>query len=180
MHGKLRHPRLLGVRYDKAAREVIKEDAVITHPEKVLFPEDGITKGELAAYYESIAPVMLPHMRGRPVTMERYPGRHRRRRGSGRRTSSKGFPEWLERVEVPKKDGTVHHPLDHRHALAALDRRIRTRITPHVWMSRVPTLDHPDVCVFDLDPSDDDDRRCCARRRWRSATCWTSSVCRAG
>ena len=42
---------------------------MITHPEKVLFPGDGITKGELAAYYESIAAVMLPHIRARPVTM---------------------------------------------------------------------------------------------------------------
>ena len=42
----------------------------ITHPEKVLFPEDGITKGELAAYYEAIAPLMLPHLRGRPITMD--------------------------------------------------------------------------------------------------------------
>jgi DNA primase len=46
---------------------------VITHPEKVLFPGDGITKGELAAYYEAVAPLILPHLRGRPVTMERYP-----------------------------------------------------------------------------------------------------------
>ena len=46
---------------------------MITHPEKVLFPDDGITKGELAAYYEAIAPVMLPHIRAGPVTMERYP-----------------------------------------------------------------------------------------------------------
>jgi bifunctional non-homologous end joining protein LigD len=46
---------------------------MITHPEKVLFPDDGITKGELAAYYETIAPVMIPHIRARPVTMERYP-----------------------------------------------------------------------------------------------------------
>ena len=46
---------------------------MITHPEKVLFPDDGITKGELAAYYEAMAPVLLPHLRGRPVTMERYP-----------------------------------------------------------------------------------------------------------
>ena len=46
---------------------------MITHPEKVLFPDDGITKGELAAYYEAIAPIMLPHIRARPVTMERYP-----------------------------------------------------------------------------------------------------------
>ena len=43
---------------------------MITHPEKVLFPDDGITKAELASYYETIAPLMLPHLRGRPVTME--------------------------------------------------------------------------------------------------------------
>ena len=46
---------------------------MITHPDKVLFPDDGITKGDLATYYEAIAPVMLPHLGGRPVTMERYP-----------------------------------------------------------------------------------------------------------
>ena len=91
VHGKLRHPRLLGVRFDKNAREVVTRAAVITHPEKVLFPDDGITKGELAAYYEAIAPVMLPHSAGRPVTMERYP-RASARRGSGRRTCRRGFP----------------------------------------------------------------------------------------
>src|SRR5258708_1450812 len=45
---------------------------IISHPEKVLFPDDGITKGELASYYARVAPVMLPHIRRRPVTMERY------------------------------------------------------------------------------------------------------------
>jgi bifunctional non-homologous end joining protein LigD len=45
---------------------------MITHPEKLMFPDDGITKGELAAYYETIAPYMLPHLRGRPITMERF------------------------------------------------------------------------------------------------------------
>jgi bifunctional non-homologous end joining protein LigD len=45
---------------------------MISHPDKILFPADGITKGELANYYEMIAPVMLPHLRRRPVTMERY------------------------------------------------------------------------------------------------------------
>ena len=109
VHGKLRHSRLLGVRHGQA-RTRRGEGDVITHPEKVLFPDDGITKGELAAYYEAIAPVMLPHIRRRPVTMERYP------RGIGaqsfwQKDVSKGFPEWLERVEVPKKGGTVHHLL---------------------------------------------------------------------
>ena len=46
---------------------------MITHPDKVLFPDDGITKADLAAYYHSVAPVMLPHLRRRPITMERFP-----------------------------------------------------------------------------------------------------------
>src|SRR5688572_22126462 len=70
---------------------------VITHPEKVLFPHDGITKGELASYYETIAPVMLPHVRGRPVTMERYPAGIDKK-GFVQKDVSKGFPEWLERI----------------------------------------------------------------------------------
>jgi bifunctional non-homologous end joining protein LigD len=126
---------------------------VITHPDKVLFPDDGITKGELAAYYEAIAPIMLPHIRGRPVTLERY---HRGIGGKGffQKDVSKGFPEWLERVEVPKKGGTVHHPIvtDTRSLLWLAN---QNSITPHVWTSRAPNLYHPDICVFDLDPSED-------------------------
>jgi bifunctional non-homologous end joining protein LigD len=127
---------------------------VITHPEKVMFPEDGITKGELAAYYEMIAPVMLPHIRGRPVTLERYPAGIGKK-GFWQKDVSKGFPEWLERVEVPKKDGTVHHPVvtDARSLLWVTN---QNTITQHVWGARAPDLYHPDVCVFDLDPSKDD------------------------
>src|SRR2546428_8701270 len=83
---------------------------LITHPDKLLFPEDGITKAELAAHYEAIAPVMLPHLRRRPITMERdHRGIHAP--GFFQKDVSKGFPEWLKRVEVPKKDGLVHHPI---------------------------------------------------------------------
>ena len=126
---------------------------MITHPEKVLFPDDGITKGELASYYETIAPFMLPHIRGRPVTMERY---HRGIGAPGffQKDVSKGFPDWLERAEVPKKGGTVHHPLvsDTRSLLWLAN---QNSITPHVWISRAPNLYQPDICVFDLDPSED-------------------------
>ena len=129
---------------------------MITHPEKVLFPEDGITKGELAAYYDTIAPLMVPHMRARPVSMERYPAGIGKK-GFFHKDVSKGFPSWLERVEVPKKDGTVHHPLvtDTRSLLWLANQNC---ITPHVWTSRAPDLLHPDICVFDLDPSKEDDR----------------------
>ena len=127
---------------------------MITHPEKVLFPEDGITKGELAAYYEAVAPVMIPHIRARPISMERYPAGIGKK-GFFQKDVSKGFPAWLERVEVPKKDGTVHHPLvtDTRSLLWIANQNC---ITPHVWVSRAPDLYHPDVCVFDLDPSRED------------------------
>jgi bifunctional non-homologous end joining protein LigD len=127
---------------------------VITHPEKVLFPDDGITKGDLAAYYEAMAPVMLPHLRGRPVTMERYPAGIGKK-GFWQKDVSKGFPEWLKRVEVPKKDGIVHHPVvtDTRSLLWITN---QNTITQHVWTSRIPDLYYPDICVFDLDPSKDD------------------------
>ncbi len=127
---------------------------MITHPEKVLFPEDGITKGDLAAYYETMAPIIVPHLRGRPVTMERYPSGIGKQ-GFWQKDVSKGFPAWLERVEVPKKDGVVHHPIisDTRSLLWVTN---QNTITQHVWTSRTPDLYHPDICVFDLDPSTDD------------------------
>jgi bifunctional non-homologous end joining protein LigD len=138
----------------KAAASAVAGRVVITHPEKVLFPDDGITKGELAAYYEMVAPAMVPHITGRPITMERYPAGIGKK-GFFHKDVSKGFPAWLERVEVPKKDGTVHHPLvsDVRSLLWITNQNC---ITAHVWTSRVPDLYHPDVCVFDLDPSRDD------------------------
>ena len=127
---------------------------MITHPDKVLFPDDGITKGEIASYYEAIAPIMVPHIRARPVTMERYPAGIAKP-GFIQKDVSKGFPPWLKRVEVPKKGGVVHHPLvgDARSLLWVANQNC---ITPHVWTSRVPNLYQPDICVFDLDPSEDE------------------------
>ena len=127
---------------------------MITHPEKLLFPDDGITKGELASYYEGIAPVMLPHIRLRPITMERYPAGIGKK-GFMQKDVAKGFPDWLERVEVPKKGGTVRHPVV-RDVRSLLWLANQNCITPHVWISRAPNLFNPDICVFDLDPSVDE------------------------
>ena len=128
---------------------------VISSPDKVLFPADGITKGEMADYFRMIAPIMVPHLARRPITMERF------HKGIGepgfyQKSVVKGFPKWLERVAVPKKDGTVWHPIvtDERGLLWLANQNC---ITQHVWTSRDPDLMHPDVLVFDLDPSVDDD-----------------------
>ena len=122
---------------------------MITHPEKVLFPADGITKGELASYYEAIAPLMVPHISGRPITGRAFADCDR-----FQKDAPKGFPDWFARVEVPKKGGTVHHPLvsDARSLVWLANQNC---ITPHVWISRVPDLYQPDLCVFDLDPAED-------------------------
>jgi bifunctional non-homologous end joining protein LigD len=129
----------------------------VSHPEKVLFPDDGITKGELCAYYEAVAPQMLPHIAGRPITMERFPAGIGKK-GFIQKDVVKGFPDWLARVEVEKRDkdgGTVHYPLagDVRSLVWLAN---QNSITPHVFCSRVPHLAEPDLCIFDLDPPGDD------------------------
>lgn len=159
----------------------VKGEALITHPEKVLFPAEEITKGELASYYEAIAPVMLPHIRRRPITMERY---HRGIAAPGffQKDVSKGFPKWLKRVEVPKKDGTVHHPIAND-ARSLLWLANQNSITIHVWPSRAPKLYYPDICVFDLDPSKEDENEilCAAALRLRDflaelgLPCWVKT-----
>jgi bifunctional non-homologous end joining protein LigD len=126
----------------------------ITHPEKVLFPDDGITKAEVAAYYAAVAAVMLPHVRRRPVTMERFPSGIGAK-GFLQKNVVKGFPEWLERAELPKKDGTVHYPLAND-ARSLQWMANQNTVTLHVWTSRMPDPWQPDVCVFDLDPAEGD------------------------
>ncbi|HXU02304.1 MAG TPA: non-homologous end-joining DNA ligase [Polyangia bacterium] len=134
------------------------EGVKVTHPEKVLFPDSGITKGDLCLYYEAIAPLMVPHVAGRPVTMDRYPAGIAKK-GFIHKNVAKGFPDWLARVEVEKRDekdfGTVNYPLanDTRSLVWMAN---QNSITPHVWCSRVPHLYQPDLCVFDLDPPGDD------------------------
>ena len=95
---------------------------MITHPDKLLFPSDGISKGELAAYYMLVAPVMLPHLRGRPITMERFPAGIEHK-GFMQKDVVKGYPQWLPRVEVPKRDGTTHYALIDEPRALLLSRR---------------------------------------------------------
>jgi bifunctional non-homologous end joining protein LigD len=120
-----------------------------------MFPDDGITKGDLAAYYERVAPMMLLHMEGRPVTLERF---HRGigDKGFFQKNTGKGAPAWLERVAVPKNDGIVNYAIV-RETRGILWLANQNCITPHVWTSRAPTLFYPDLCIFDLDPLDDDE-----------------------
>jgi bifunctional non-homologous end joining protein LigD len=132
----------------------------ITHPEKVLFPNDGITKREFVEYYERIAAAMLPHLRDRPIAMERYPdGIHGQK--FFQKNASAYYPAWIKTVSLPKQNGTVRHVVcDDAATLIYLANQ--AVITPHTWLSRIDKPGHPDQMIFDLDPSDGNFKQVCA------------------
>jgi bifunctional non-homologous end joining protein LigD len=123
----------------------------ISNPGKVLFPRDGITKADLAAYYEDVADVMLPHVRDRAVVMHRFPDGIRHG-GFIHKNVPEYFPEWIKTVSVKKAGGSLTHVVIDTPATVVY-LADQACITPHVWLSRIDQLDHPDRLIFDLDPS---------------------------
>jgi bifunctional non-homologous end joining protein LigD len=122
----------------------------LTNADKVLFPEDGITKGEMVDYYTRVAPAALPHFRGRPVSMLRFPdGIH----GESffQKEASAYFPDWLERTTLSKVGGATDYVVCRSAAdLAYLAGQ--ACITPHLWLSRFDRPNNPDLLIFDIDP----------------------------
>ena len=131
----------------RIGRRVLK----ITHPGKVLFPDDGVTKEELVTYYERIASWMLPHVRGRPVAMERYPDGIDKP-GFFQKDASPYFPDWIKTATVKKTGGIVRHVICND-AATLMYLASQGCVTPHVWLSRIDKLTYPDQMVFDLNPS---------------------------
>ncbi|EUA08667.1 putative aTP-dependent DNA ligase [Mycobacterium xenopi 4042] len=144
----------------------------ITHPDRVLFPADRITKADLVDYYAAVAETMLPHLKDRPLTLQRFP-RGIDQQGFIQQDFADTMPDWMSSAEVAKEGGTVVHPLAQRpEALVWLANQ--NSITVHAWLSRLGRLDTPDRLVFDLDPSGDDFP--VVRETARpSPACWTTS-----
>jgi bifunctional non-homologous end joining protein LigD len=126
----------------------------VSRPDKVLFPQAGITKGDLAAYYERIAPQMLRHIKGRPISMQRFPDGIEKR-GFFHKEVPRHFPDWVRRVEVRKEGGRITHAVT-CDAATLVYLADQACITPHMWLSRADQLERPDRMVFDLDPSSGD------------------------
>jgi bifunctional non-homologous end joining protein LigD len=131
------------------------EDVKLSHPDKVLFPADGLTKADLAGHYARVAEAMLPHVRDRPMNLWRWNNGIDGERVV-QQSLPKGAPDWVARVEVPRRKGG-----DIFHGLINDGRTLRwlaqqNCITPHVWNSRADKLDKPDRIVFDLDPTVED------------------------
>ncbi len=126
----------------------------VSHPDKVLFPEDGITKRDLAEYYRRVAPKILPFLRDRPLSLQRFPD------GIGwgfyEKKAPDYFPEWFERVRVKVKEGGSQQQLVCDNVASLVYLADQACITPHPWLSKKGRLDYPDRMIFDLDPAGDD------------------------
>ncbi len=135
--------------------KVGRREIELSNPDKVMYPDPGLTKADVAAYYERIADTMLPHVRDRPVSMRRYPDGID---GYGfvHKEVPEHYPGWIRRVEAPKEGGSVTHALITEPATLVYLAN-QACITPHVWLSRRDRLDRPDRLIFDLDPASDED-----------------------
>jgi bifunctional non-homologous end joining protein LigD len=176
--GRLRAPVYHGLREDKDAREVRRElpgelptaipDVVrkgkrtlrLSNLDKPFWPEEGITKGDLLAFYRDVASVVVPHVRDRPFTLKRYPdgwqGDH-----FFQKDAPRGMPEWIQTVNIevttrdrPRQRRRIDAPLVNDE-LALLWMVNMGCIDLNTWYSRVDKLDRPDFVLFDLDPSPD-------------------------
>jgi bifunctional non-homologous end joining protein LigD len=172
--GRLRHPIYMGLREDKTAGEVVEEHAEepaerpapsapastslatkrpvrLTHPDKVLFPDPGITKRQLADYWEQVADVALPLLRGRPLTMRRCPDGYVAQ-CFWQKHIGVGVPAAVPRVAITAGEDP-YAAVDDVSSLQAL---VQIGVLElHVWGSRAEHLDQADIIVLDLDPAPD-------------------------
>ncbi|UYN89558.1 MAG: DNA ligase D [Anaerolineales bacterium] len=184
---KIRHPRYLGLRTDKDARSVRREATTaepaqpaaqpvpaeepraagdetrevegqkikITNPGKMLFPD--VNKARVIDYYEQIAPVMLPHVANRPISMQRFPDGIRAQ-GFFHKEAPEYFPKFVSLVEVRTSASAAETQLQVmiNNAATLVYLAQLASFVIHIWTSQAPLLDQPDKIVFDLDPSTDD------------------------
>jgi len=127
----------------------------ISNPDKILFPSMGLTKTDLVGHYRRFGERMMPFVAGSPLTLERYPNGIDSK-GFRQKNASDHFPDYIGRVEIPKRDDgvTVYPIVDSTEGLAYLANQ--GTITFHPWTSRLPDLDRPDFLVLDLDPTEGD------------------------
>ena len=167
--GRIRHPSYKGLRDDKPAPQVKRErpaeevvrkgtrELRLTNLDKLFWPDEGITKGDLLDYYRRVAPVLVPHLRRRPFTMRRYPDGVDGK-AFFQKDAPSHMPEWIAtyRALVSTRDGGekkwVEFPLVDDE-LALLWMVNMGCIDMNAWYSRIDRPDRPDFVLFDLDPT---------------------------
>jgi bifunctional non-homologous end joining protein LigD len=149
-------------------------ELVLSNQEKVLFPDDGYTKADLIAYYRSVAGVILPYLRDNPLTMERFPDGIDVPRGIWEKQMPRFTPDWVRCVMIPPTTG---QPREVRYVVCDDEATLvwvanLAAVTLHIWYSHVPTLDVPDVILFDLDPGE----QCPLARLAKVALCFRQEL----
>ena len=139
----------------RVERRVGSRSLSLSNLDKVLWPRDAYTKGDLIDYYEGVAEYAIPYLAKRPLTLQRYPD------GIDKQTFfekqlPRGTPDWIDRVTVPTPGGrrsdTTFIVCNDAPTLVWLANM--AAIVLHVWTSRMPALDQPDFVIFDLDPGE--------------------------
>jgi bifunctional non-homologous end joining protein LigD len=166
--GVLRHASFLGLRGDKAAEEVRREEAMavdeakdaeaaddiaISNPDRVIFPEAKATKGDLADYYRAIGPAMLPWVSRRPVSLVRCP-QGRGKQCFFQKHDSGSFGDHVKHVPIREKDGTTEDYLYVEDSAGLVACVQMGTIEFHGWGSRVDDIEKPDRLIIDLDPDE--------------------------
>ncbi|MEG3124037.1 DNA ligase D [Sphingomonas sp. GB1N7] len=162
--GVLRHSSFLGLREDKAAADVVAEKSkaapqpsksgiTITHPERRLFDDSTVTKGDLAAFYETMAPVILPFAGNRPISLVRCP------QGRGKhcffqKHDAGSFGDHVHQVDIREKDGSTEPYLYLEDADGLVACVQMGTIEFHGWGASIGDVEKPDRLVFDLDPDE--------------------------
>lgn len=137
--------------------DVIKSNShriEISNPDKLMFPDTGITKSDLVKYYQKISGYMLPYLKGRPLTLHRYPDGIEGK-DFYQKDEPDYFPDWIATIEVKLKSGGIRHMVDCSKEETLIYLANQAMITPHIWLSRKDGLSKPDKLAFDLDPADD-------------------------
>jgi bifunctional non-homologous end joining protein LigD len=146
-------PKSLKSRTSRHRKSAKKEPFSFSHVDKVLFPADGYTKGDVLDFYHRIAPRLLPFLRDRPATLERLPeGIGESQPHFWQKNTPQYYPKWIPRADLPSESGaTVSYALinDVETLLYLVN---QGTLTFHVWLSRMVNLDRPDFVLFDLDP----------------------------
>jgi len=142
------------VRAVKVSAKIAGKALVFSNPDKVLWPGDGYTKGDLIAYYRAVSKWILPYLFGRPVSLERYPnGIHKP--GFFEKNAPAGLPVWIKTIALKsggKRASVRYIVCDNEATLAYLANL--AAIALHTWMSHAGSLDRPDFILFDLDRGD--------------------------
>jgi bifunctional non-homologous end joining protein LigD len=170
--GHLRAPSFQGLRVDKAPEQVHREEPLpneirkgkrvlrLSNLDKLFWPEEGITKGDLIRYYRDVAPVLVPHLKGRPFTMKRYPDGWKGK-FFFQKDAPSHMPDWIKRAEIavttrdsPRQRRRIQAPIvdDELGLLWMINMAC---IDCNTWYSRIDKPERPDFVLFDLDPSPD-------------------------